>query len=249
MSMASAAPFSGLSRPANSAPCPAVPDQGMTPVGGYGGRIASTGTTRRQALAWKSDTAATAGGLALPATPTQRRRHRLVRRQVERVHHRRLQRRREPDGGRVEGVIVDHVIPGRPHGRIGGGEGGLGRCRGWLGLLRFARGWPGRPVERARQRPGIDSGVDHLDPRDLRSGGGVDVHVVAPAGQAAGQIGHERLRAAALRLPDGRHQRRHDRDLHPASTLKARSRGGLMPSTSKGTSREPRRRTSSAALG
>ena len=35
----------------------------MTPVGGYGGRIASTGTTRRQALAWKSDTAATAGRL------------------------------------------------------------------------------------------------------------------------------------------------------------------------------------------
>jgi hypothetical protein len=63
MSMASAVPFSGLSRPAYSAPRPAVPDQAMTPVGGYGGRIASTGTTRRQALAWKSDTAATAGGL------------------------------------------------------------------------------------------------------------------------------------------------------------------------------------------
>ena len=68
MSMASAAPFSGLSRPANSAPGPAVPDQGMTRVGGYGGRIASTGTTRRQALAWKSDTAATAGGLLRRAT-------------------------------------------------------------------------------------------------------------------------------------------------------------------------------------
>src|SRR5262249_35357151 len=93
------------------------------------------------------------------------------------------------------------------------------------------------------------SGVDHLDPWDLRSGGGVDVHVVAPAGQAAGQVGHERLRAAALGLPDGRHQRRHDRDLHPASTLKARSRGGLMPMSSKGTFREPRRRTPPATLG
>src|SRR5262249_47859619 len=63
MSMASAAPFSGLSRPANSAPWPAVSAQGMTAVGGYGGRIASTGTTRRQALAWESETVATAGGL------------------------------------------------------------------------------------------------------------------------------------------------------------------------------------------
>ena len=248
--MASAAPFSGLSRPANSAPCPAVADQGMTPVGGYGGRIASTGTTRRQALAWKlRDGGHRRRSVAL-GDLTKRRRHGLVRGQVERVHHRRLQRRREPDGGRVEGVIVDHVIPGHLHGRVGGGESGLGRrSRRWLGLPWFARGWPERPVERARQRPGIDSGVDHLDPRDLRSSGGVDVHVVAPAGQAAGQIGHERLRTAALRLPDGRHQRRHDRDLHPASTLKAKSRGGLMPSSSKGTLREPRRRTSPAALG
>src|SRR5262249_22651866 len=70
-----------------------------------------------------------------------------------------------------------------------------------------------------------------------------------PPLQAAGQIGHERLRAALLWLPDGRHQRRHDRDLHPAGTLKARSRGGLMPSTSNGTLRQPRRRTSSAAWG
>src|SRR5215831_18559450 len=48
---------------------------------------------------------------ALPRRPAERRRHRLVRRQVERVHHRGRQRRREPDGGRVEGVVVDHVIP------------------------------------------------------------------------------------------------------------------------------------------
>ena len=75
------------------------------------------------------------------------------------------------------------------------------------------------------------------------------MHVVAAGGQAAGQIGHERLRTAALGLPDGRHQRRHDRDLHPASTLKARSRGGLMPMTSKGTFREPRRWISPAAWG
>src|SRR5438094_663369 len=51
MSMASAAPFSGLSRPANSTPGPAVPDQAMSRTGGYGGRTASTGTTRRHAPA------------------------------------------------------------------------------------------------------------------------------------------------------------------------------------------------------
>jgi len=35
----------------------------MTLVGGYGGRIASMGTTRRQVFSWKADTTATAGGL------------------------------------------------------------------------------------------------------------------------------------------------------------------------------------------
>jgi len=77
----------------------------------------------------------------------------------------------------------------------------------------------GSPVERARQGLGIDSGVDHLDARDLRSGGGVDVDFVPPAGQAAGQIGHEGLRAAALRLTDGRHERRHNGDLHCATFI------------------------------
>src|SRR5580658_5915286 len=200
-----------------------------------------------------------------PASPTgmaQRRRHSLVRRQVERVHHGCLQHCREPDGGRVEGMIVDHVVLDHLHGQVGGGESGLGGGRR-SGLFWLACRWPERAVERSRQGLRIDSGVDYLDARDLRSGGGIDVHLVAPAGQPAGQVGHERLRAAALRLADGRHQRRHDRDLHPAlagafggvappgrhSTLKARSRGGLRPSTSKGTLRSPRRRTASAALG
>ena len=204
---------------------------------------------------------------------TKRRRHHLVRGQVERVDHRLVQRRREPDGGRVEGVIVDHVIPDLLHALIDAGESRLGGRRAGLG----GSGGPGSPVERARQRPGIDSGVDHLDPRDLRSRRSVDVHFVPPAGQTAGQIGHEGLRTARLRLADGRHERRHDGDLHGvnltvqpygasltvpalrcqpyrcqphwASTLKARSRGGLIPSTSKGTRAWPRRRTSSAASG
>ena len=68
---------------------------------------------------------------AAPGRMPKRRRHRLVRGQVERVYHRRLQRRREPDGGRVEGVIVDHVIPDLLHAAIGAGESRLGRR--WLG--------------------------------------------------------------------------------------------------------------------
>ena len=49
-------------------PAPAAPDQPMARVGGYGGSTAPTGTTRRQALAWKSDTTATVGGLLLWVT-------------------------------------------------------------------------------------------------------------------------------------------------------------------------------------
>src|SRR5258707_7003037 len=71
MSMASAAPFSGLSLPANTAPSPAASDQGTERVGTYGGRIASTRVTVRQALAWDVDTHPTAGGrlpwLAIPS--------------------------------------------------------------------------------------------------------------------------------------------------------------------------------------
>src|SRR4029453_11325787 len=62
MAIASAAPFSGLSLPANRAPLTSARDHGMRAVGTYGGRIASTGTTSRQAAAWKADTVATVGG-------------------------------------------------------------------------------------------------------------------------------------------------------------------------------------------
>ena len=64
ISMASAAPFSGLSLPAKSAPSPPSYDHSISPVGTRGGRIAATGTIRRQALAWNSDTPATVGGLS-----------------------------------------------------------------------------------------------------------------------------------------------------------------------------------------
>jgi hypothetical protein len=141
---------------------------------------------------------------------------------MERVHHRRAKRGPERDGGRVEGMIVDDVVPDPPHLRINAGERRLGRCQ-------IGRARSGRPVERGGERLRVDAGVDHLGPRYLRSGGGVDVDAVPPADQAARQVGHECLRAAALWLADGRHQRRDDRDLHRGTLLKARSRGGLIP--------------------
>ncbi len=257
MSMASAAPFSGLQPAREQRALPGRPRPGDDAHGRVGREDRVDGDDPAPGIRLEGRYGGHGRRSAAPGYMTNRRRHSLVRGQVERVHHRCLQGRREPDGGRIEGVIVDHVVPDHLHGHVGGGESGLGRrgrcrCRFGrrrFGRRRFARGWPARPVERARQKPGIDSGVDHLNPGDLRSGGSVDVHLVPPSGQAAGQIGHKRLRAAELRLADGRHQRRHDRDLHRASTLKARSRGGLTPSTSKGTVRRPRRRTSSAASG
>ena len=156
-----------------------------------------------------------------PAGPgglPKRCRHRLVRGQVERMHHRRTAapsragrraRRRRDCGPRRTGSAARSDRRWRTQARpppVGPRPGG-----------------PERPVERARESLGVDSGVDHLDPRDLRPGGGVDVHVVSPAGQSAGQIGHEGLRTALLRLADGRHERGHDGDLHGPACLTAAS--------------------------
>ena len=62
MAIASAAPFSGLNRPANSAPDPAASEKGICRVGMSDGRTASTGTMRRHASAWLCETQATTGG-------------------------------------------------------------------------------------------------------------------------------------------------------------------------------------------
>ncbi len=242
MSMASAAPFSGLSRPAKTAPSPPVDDHVMSAVGTQGGRIASTGTTRRQALAWNPDTPATVGGASPLRRVTKRGGDRLVRGQVERVHDRRVQCGGEPDRRRVEGVIVDNVVSVLTHSGVDARERRLGRGE-------FAIGGAGRSVERGAQRLGIDPGIDHRNARHLRSGGGVEVDLVTSVDEPARQVGHEGLRPTTLRLADGRHERRDDRDPHRGITLKARSRGGLIPSTSYGTCVAPRRRTSATALG
>src|ERR1022692_4630920 len=114
MSIASAAPFSGLSLPAKTAPSPAASDQGTERVGTYGGRMASTRGTLRPGLAWNADTQATAGG-----------------------------------------------------------------CLPWAAC---------------RSAAAIAASG---------SSGGVDMHLVASADQAARKVGHEGLRASALRLADG----------------------------------------------
>src|ERR1700761_2783174 len=67
MAIASAAPFSGLNLPANTAPEPTAGENEIRRVGMYGGRIARTGTTARHALAWWNETAATAGARSPPA--------------------------------------------------------------------------------------------------------------------------------------------------------------------------------------
>ena len=62
MSMASATPFSGLILPAYTAPLAGGPRPAIDDVGTSGGRIASTRTILRQALAWTADTPAMVGG-------------------------------------------------------------------------------------------------------------------------------------------------------------------------------------------
>ena len=127
MSMASAAPFSGLRGPGEQR---ALPPQTQTRECHVRAGTAAGPRRRERPAATRSPGIRHGGHRPRSVRPDEDakcRRHRRVRRQVDRVHHRRLQRCRKPDGGRVEGVIVDHVVPDRPHGRIGGREGRLGR--------------------------------------------------------------------------------------------------------------------------
>src|SRR5262245_22823329 len=168
--------------------------------------------------------------------------NRRIWRQVDGVHDGRAQRRRQADRGRVEGVVVHNVVSAFAYLLVDTSEGPLGNGRAGDGLAR-------RPVKRGRQVAVIDSRVDDLDAPYRRSGGGVQVNVVAPPDQPARELGYEGLRATPLGLSDRADERSNDRQLHPAITLKATSRGGLTPNVSNDTRRRAPRRTSAAAPG
>ena len=107
------------------------------------------------------------------------------------MHHRRAQSGREPDRGRVEGVIVDDVVSSLAARRRRRAAKAASAAAAPVG------GWTGGSVQRGRQRAGIDACVDHRHARHLRSGSGVKVDLVAPVHEAAREIG--------LRTPATRH--------------------------------------------
>ena len=157
---------------------------------------------------------------AQPCTAARRQRP------VEGVQDRRGQRGRKRDRGCVERVIVDHVVSGLPHRAVD-------PCKGLVGnAQRRSDGTGRRAIERGCQSPVIDSRVDHLNSRDLRPGGRVEMNLVASVHQSARQIGDERLRPTLLRLPDRGDERGDDREPHRVTTLNARSHGGLIPKVS-----------------
>ncbi len=126
---------------------------------------------------------------------TKRCSDRRIRGQVERVHDRRTQTCSEADSRGVEGMIVDDVVPRLP-------DGGVRRGKRRRGRARITARWAGGSVQGSCQRSRIDSGVDDRDSWYLRSGGRVNVDRMTSADQAARKIGHEGLRASALRLAD-----------------------------------------------
>src|ERR1017187_3068416 len=131
-----------------------------------------------------------------PGCLTKRCRDRRVRWQVKRVHDGHVQPCSETNRRGVEGVIVDNVIPGLPDNRVGPGKGRRGRDR-------VAVRWSGSSVHGGCQRSRIDPGIDDRGPWYLRTRGGVDMYLVTSADQAARKVGHEGLRASALRFADG----------------------------------------------
>src|SRR5262249_12159131 len=149
--------------------------------------------------------------------------------------------RRQGHRRRVEGMVVNDFVAAFAHHLIDPLEGPSGSGRPGAGAR-----WS---VKRGRQLSVIDARVDHLDPPHGRSRGGIKLYLVAPADEPARELGHERLRATPLRLPDRADQRGDDRQLHPAVTLKATSRGGLTPRVSNDTRRRPLRRTPAATSG
>ena len=76
----------------------------------------------------------------------------------------------------------------------------------------------------------IDACIDDVDSGDMRSGCRVDVDLVAAIDEPAREVGHERLRTSAMRLPNRCDEGSDEREPHAEITLYATSRGGFTPS-------------------
>ena len=146
--------------------------------------------------------------------------HGGVRRKVQGVHDRRWQRRRQSHRRGIEGVVVDDVVWDQPYRRVDGGKCGVPQRE-------VGGRWPLGAIEQRSQQARVDTGIDHGRAGNHRARRRVDIHVMAPAGEAGSQVGDDRLRAAQLRFSNRRNQRRDDRNPHQTITRYARSRGGL----------------------
>ena len=128
-------------------------------------------------------------------------------------------------GRRIECVIVHYVVRHRADRRVHAGE-------RLLDGPRIRRSTAVGAVQRADQPIGNDAGVDDADARNFRASRSVDVYGMSPANEPSGEVGEECLRAARLRFANRCDEGRDQRDLQFATVFQARSRGGLMPTTS-----------------
>ena len=74
-------------------------------------------------------------------------------------------------------------------------------------------------VQRGLERAVIDACIDDVDSWDMRSGCRVDVDLVAAIDEPGREVGQERLRTAAVRLPQRCHERSDERQPHAEITL------------------------------
>ena len=69
-------------------------------------------------------------------------------------------------------------------------------------------------VEEAGQGGGVHPGVNDGDAGNRRARGGINMDCVPAVLQTGGEVGHQRLGTAELRLPDWGHERRDDGNPH-----------------------------------
>ena len=131
---------------------------------------------------------------------------------MQRVHYRRFQDRGQKHGGWVEGVVVNDVVGDLPNRCVHGRERTVGSTG--IGCPRLAM-----TVEKAGKGCRVNPRVNHGDAGDGGACGSINVNLMAALLQAGGEIGHDRLRSAELRLLDPRHQGRDDGNPHHGTFL------------------------------